>query len=341
MTQYEGDQNVGLTQWDYQTQVRRCDPLEVTYSRGFLRSRPERWFPGINATWLPLTHSLGVEIRLIEVKPLLTAPKGLEFSYAASVDNELVILSMDADSERTLLDTMAPGSSESGRAVVREYLARRFVSCLASSWSGPESSTVMFHPDRSEENVDVAGAVRVTIMVNGNQSQIWLLLGRYLVEKLDGLWRRQIQSSSKTSEVPVNLELEVAQLAVPPSMLVEYVKVGTVIDLEVPVSDTLTLRADNQPWMPARMCDVGGNFGFETVAGPVVSGALPEGTTRLSIQLGSITLSPAELSEMSQIGAIFDSKLPMTDKIKLVVNGEVVGSGQLCSYEGRFAVSVG
>ena len=333
--------NIALAEWDYQKLVRRSDPLEVQYSRGFLRSRPERWFPGINATWLPLTHSLGVEIRLIEVKPLLDPPVGLDHNYCASVDNEMLVISLDSESERTLMDVIAPGSSDSGRSVVREYIARRLISTLSTCWSGPETSTVAYHPDTTLEQADVVGAVKVSVSVNGNQCQFWLLLGRYLVEKLDGLWRRQIQSSAKSSDEPQNIHLELAQLAVPPSMLVEYVKPGTVIDLEVPVSDALTLRIADRPWMPAKLCEVSGSFGFETTAGPVTSGALPEGTTRLAIELGTITLSPSELSEMSQIGAVYDTKIPFADKVKMIVNGEQVGQGQLCSYEGRFAVNVG
>ncbi len=45
-----------LIAWDPFRYLRRMDNKEVELSRGFLRSRPEKWLPGFGAQWLPLAH---------------------------------------------------------------------------------------------------------------------------------------------------------------------------------------------------------------------------------------------------------------------------------------------
>ena len=59
MTQ-AGQAEIALGGWDPQRALRKIDPAEVRYSRGFLRCRPEKWFPGCATPVLPRAHSLGV-----------------------------------------------------------------------------------------------------------------------------------------------------------------------------------------------------------------------------------------------------------------------------------------
>ena len=141
------------------------------------------------------------------------------------------------------------------------------------------------------------------------------------------------------------MALELAQLAVAPSMLAEYVKPGAIIDLEVALGDSLILRdgsgASAKAWLAARMLNVGGNLGFEVQPGPALLPPLPEGTTRLSIEFGSLQFEPGVIPEVSQVGAMWETSVRLGDKVRMSVNSERVAEATLCSYEGRFAVSVG
>ena len=334
------DDAVALVPWDPKRFVRKFEATEARFSRGFLRCRPEKWFPAFATQWLPLAHSLGVEIRLVEVKPVLVMPKGLESGFAGRVDDEPIGIFLDNDSTKVLLDAVCPGAGAHAREVVLEYLARRFLSSMALSWSGPESSVVQFDQEMNPFDITETGTVKLTAMINNNPSTVWIVLGRRLVERLDGLWRRQIHSSSKHAEREQTVHLEVGQLAVPPSMLVDYMKSGATIDLEVLLSDLVTLRLGNRPWLPARLCDINGKLGFEIVPGPVSSPALPEGTTRLSIEFPKLTIDSPMVSEISQVGAIWESGYMLANKVEMVINGERVANATLCTYEGRFAISV-
>lgn len=329
-----------LSPWDPKRALRRIDPLHVRLSRGFLRCRPEKWFPGFSAQWLPLAHALGAEIRFIEVQPFLGAPHGLEIGFVGAIDEDPIALMLDLNSARVLREAFIPGAGEDVSDVLLEYLARRLLGSLAISWSGPESSQVKFQREVSSQAVQCAGAVKLSFSVNGSQCSVWLLLGLQTVERLDGLWTRQLRSSTRNLDRQEEIVIEVSQLAVTPQMLVDYVRPGTVIDLEVPVSDLVTLRNQGKAWLPARLCSVDGALACETIVGTPPAGALPEGATRLSIELGSFMLGAGELTNASQIGAIYDSAVQASNLVRMVVNGEKVAEATLCTYEGRFAVSV-
>jgi hypothetical protein len=336
----EQGQEVTLTPWDPHRFVRKVDPHEVRYSRGFSRCRPEKWFPGFGAQWLPLAHSLGVDVKVLEAKPVLVVPRTLKTGFAGTVDDEPIAVFADEPSMDVILEAVSPGIATQASSVVAEYMARRFLASLALSWSGPEASVVRFDTAIDPHQVPVSGAVRFSVEINGSPATIWILMGKLLVERLDGLWRRQVRSASKMNGGDVEVRLEVGQLAVPPSMLVDYMRSGSIVDLEILCTDLITLRHSGKGWLPGRLCSIGGNLGFEVVPGPVASQALPEGTTRLSIEFGTVRFDAALLSEMAQVGALYDTGIKLTDRVMLSINNEKVGEATLCVFEGRFAISV-
>ena len=339
MTQ-AGQSEIALSSWDPQRVLRKIDPTEAHYSRGFLRCRPEKWFPGFATQWLPLAHSLGVEVKVTEVKTVLAAPRTLRFGFAGTIDDEPLAMLMDESSYEVLLDAIAPGNMPQAGPVVIEYMARRFLTSLALAWSGPEASVVRFDRQVNPIEVSMAGAVKFSFEINGGGVTVWTAIGKLLLERLDGLWRRQIRSSAKAGAAAVEVHLEIAQLAVPVSMLSDYTRSGSVIDLEVVATDLVTLRHSGKGWLPARLCATGGNLGFEVISGPVASPILPEGTTRLSIEVANVKFDPALVSEMAQPGAVWDTGARLSDKVQLTINGEKVADAALCLFEGRFAISV-
>jgi hypothetical protein len=294
-----------------------------------------------------MAHSLGVEIKVSAVEPVIfsgsgakSRPADLKLGYAATVDDEPFAIHLDGKSAQVLADAFVPRAGQPGMELTLEYLARRLLGSLATSWSGPESSVVQFNADNDASRISGAGWVKLELQINGSPATVWLLCGKVLVERLDGLWRRQVRSSARQHEHTIEAGLEIVQLAVPPAMLVDYTTSGTVVDLEIGVSDHVTLRSQGKPWMPARIFDVGGRFGVQIVSSPLPSAALPEGTTRLSIQFGTVRFDAATASELVQPGAMYETDLAVSDSVNLVINNEKVGSARLCVFEGRFAMTV-
>lgn len=328
------------TPWDPVRYLRACDTDEVNFSRGFMRCRPERWYPGFSAAWLPLAHSLGVEVQLIEIKPVLIAPASLEHAYGARVDGEPIGICFDAESARVIAESVAPGCDGDARALVLEYIARRFVSTAALSWSGAESSVVQFDAALDPLQHAQTGAVKLTVMVNSNYCTVWTVLSRALVDRLDGLWRRQIHAQVRSEPEAGIVQMEVAQLHVPPTMMLEYLRSGAVIDLEIPVSDQINLRLDGKLWMPARLGIGNGGFVIEGVSGPATQLQSPEGSTRISVELGNLKFDGRAIAEFSQQGAFYQSSITPSNRVSLIVQDEQIAQGTLCVFERRFAVVI-
>jgi hypothetical protein len=326
--------------WEPRRVLRRIEPAEAALSRGFLRSHPEKWFPGFGAHWLPIMHALGCEARISEVKPSMHRPVAGESVFVGTVDGEPLILSVDPESTRHITEEVVPGARGKAADAVLEYLLRRLLASLALSWSGPESSTVTFGGPADPSVVQVATSVKISLVINTVTSSVRVGLGMRMAERLDRLWRRQVHSSARVPQGDAAMRLEIAQLGVPPQMLSDYLTKGTVIDLEVRASDTLIVRYGTKPWMPARMVEVGGKFGCEIVSGVLSAPAVPEGTTRLSVELTSVNLDSTQIAELSQPGAILVTDIPLGEMVNLVINGDKVGEARLCVYEGRFAIEV-
>jgi flagellar motor switch/type III secretory pathway protein FliN len=336
------NEGVVLTPWEPERVLRQVTSDEVRYSRGFLRSKPEKLFPALTAHWLPLAHSLGVELQVTEVRPLLGISGTPEVQFAGTVDGQPVALLCDLATKGVVLSAIAPTVISGAGEVVFEYMARRLLASLGDSWSGAEASMVLFDAEAQPLLNDLGGYVRIAGKINNNQFQCWVALSRALIDRLDGLWRRQWQSTSKGNDAGGVLRFEIAQLAVPPTMLGDYLRAGTVIDLEVPSSDGVVVRLGQKVWASGRMlAGVNNSLAIEMNGPSLQTPVLPEGTTRLAIEVGSQQVDAASISELNQVGAILGTSIALSDAVQLVINGEVVGNAQLCSYQGRFAMTVG
>jgi flagellar motor switch/type III secretory pathway protein FliN len=334
------EEGVVLVPWEPQRSMRTLSADESRFARGFLRSKPGKWFPALTAHWLPLAHSLGVELQIEEIKPLLAAPAAAEVRFAGSVDGEPIALMCDLNTKAAILAGVVPSAMTSANDVVFEYLARRLLSSLGESWSGGESSMVLFDAEAQYKLGDLCGFVKLAGTANSNPFTVWIGLSRNLVERLDGLWRRQVQSTAKITEGGGLLHFEVAQLAVPPTMLADYLRTGTVIDLEVLASETVQIRLGSKLWGLGKLVMVNNQFAVEMTGGMPVAPVLPEGTTRLAIEIGAQNVDAATLAELTQVGSVLLTEVPVSDSVQLVINGEGVGSAALCSYQGRFAITV-
>lgn len=339
MEQPSGEKSsLPLSPWDPVKVATPIDERTVRYSCGFLRSRPERWFPGFAMHWLPLGHSLGVEFSVLEVKPLLGPPRGLRYGFAGSVDDEPISVFIDEESARTIQDAVLPGAEELGRSTVLEYLVRRFFKSISLNWSGPDSPQILFEPQISPEEMREVGAVKVVLALSATPVVIWILIGKIMVERLDQLWKKQLYSTSRQGGVENSVLFEIGHLTVARSSVPDYIQSGRALDLEIPVSADVTTLREGRPWVVSKMRDFDGRFAFETV-GMAPEGELPgPDYVRLSVCLGGGMLPAQRLSEITQPGAVFPSDIALTDRVSLSVQGEKIAEGRLMNYQGRLAL---
>ena len=329
-----------LEPWVPEKLLRQVDSSIVHYSRGYLRSHPERWFPGFSSDWLPLSHSLGVELKAVEIKPIIGVPRGQEFGYVGSIDDEPFAIIYDDTTAHVLADVLIPNGGHKSHRIVLNYLARRLVHSLAGSWSGSSSAVVRFEPNLPTTAIREAGGVKLVVSVNGSQVIIWFVLGKIMVERFDGLWRRQLLSHSKKRDHEGTLAIELANLNIPPTFLGQYVKQGNNVDLEVPASDLVNLYLDGKHWSSARLFQVDSNFGLEILATPNILPKTPEGTTSLSVQIGSMSIEPHLITELTQPGAMLATSINLSDQVEIVVRGEKVAAALVRLFQNNFAFEV-
>lgn len=338
------DEIEGLSDWSPFERLRTVSREFAHYSSGFLRAHPERWVPNFASQWLTLAHSLGIELRVVEVLPSLQAPAHLGTIFTGSFAGESVGLAFDSESESSVVRAIIPDSYQVA-SLALEYVARRLFSSLVMSWNGPQQDErsvfkgALPEHDREFLARQEAG-IKIVYSLEGKVGSVWISLSKALVEQFDGLWKRQVRSTSKMPKEGAVLQLEVAQLGIPTDELAHYVVPGAVVELETPVTDYITLRVADRPWLMSRLCLVGSNFGLEISSKTASEPADVEGVQRVSIRLGDFHVDMNSLSECSQAGAILKTSLPASNVVKLISNNAVIGRARLQTYGGSFALTV-
>jgi len=327
--------------FDWRRVLRTLNPLEARYANGFLRCHPEKWFPGIGARWSPILSALGSDLRVGEIKPMLVLPDAQTICFKAIFGGEMGLVAIDSNSARLIAQEIAPGVTKpKDMSVVLEYVVQRFLAIVGMCQAGTDVAAVEVDGRCSSSDAKLVGSIKLSFSLNSSPISILIGVGEKVADMMDGLWRRQLHSAARTTHQPGTLRVEVAQLGVPPQMLSEYLSKGTVIDLEVPVSDAVTLRVGHKAFMPARLVEVDGRLGCQVIQGSLTNLAVPDGTSRLSIEIAAVAVDAARLTELGQVGSVLVLDMAPGQQVSIVINQEKVADAKLCVYQGRFAVEV-
>lgn len=329
------------TPWLPGDSLRKVSDLAMEFSKGFLRCRPERWFPGFGTQWIPLSHSLGVEAICNSVKPMLALPGSECLCYEASIAGEKLGVVFDVETSKKILEILTPGAVASARKIVLDYVARRFLGSCVLAWSGPELGNFQYVGSTAVDEINAVACVQLSFTVTGEPLTFWVLLGKNITTRFDGLWRRQVKSTaSQSQQDEMELTYELAQIPLPADSFEHMLKPGTNLDLQVPVRDQVSMKVGMQDWLPGQLRKYHGNFAIEIMSGPLQTPEIPEGHKSLGVVVGTQRFSSEELRELAQVGALIDTKIPIGDMVKLYLDGQFVRSGVVKCYDGRFIVTV-
>jgi hypothetical protein len=330
-----------IADWSPLTALPKISQKDIGSSRGFLRCQPAKWLPGFPVQWVALAHSLGIEIKVVGVTPTTQIKTANARVYAGKIsDLDIGILAAE-DSFLFITNAIVPGGAAAGHQILEEYLVRRLFASLIMSWSGTELSNFAFLGQKEISDMDIGGAVQVSLMINGFPAAFSILLSPPLIEMMDGMWRRQLRSSFVERKAIQGIDIDIAHLAVSPTSLSEYTSPGTIVDLEVPISDSVILRLSSGELITGRLRTVSEELVVEVGAGAPPPLNQPEGTSRVAVRLGSFKLAPGtDISELLQPGSLIPTGLPALNIAALVVGSERIGRVKICVYEQRFAMTV-
>jgi flagellar motor switch/type III secretory pathway protein FliN len=334
----------GLIPWDPFSHLRVISPDVAHYSGGFLSSHPQKWFPSIAAQWLPLALSLNLEIQVQEVIPSLEFPDNLGTTFVGEFLGELVGIVFDKDTE-VLLGEHIVGPGSLSRGILLEYISRRFFTSLSSSWTGPQSdrSTVFLgvcNEPTTHFMKNRLGGVTVQFSLMGRSGLVWISLERSVIDQIDGLWKRQLRSATKTFREGGSIELEISRIGIPRGEVAEYLQPGAVIELETLVDDKVVIRSAGKPWAIGRVCIVGEYFGIELMSRTVPEDGVYGDIEIVSVRFPQVVLEVSHLAEMAQLGAIIPTVISVGSGVELAVNNILVGKAILNEYQGSFAITV-
>ncbi len=340
--QISGEASSEVEPWTSQRYIRSIDIREARLANGFLRCHPERWFPGFAERWAPLISVMGCEFQVLEIKPTLTLPDECWECFKGTIEGEGVLIAIEPNAASLIAEEVVPNlGSGLQSTLILDYLVQRCMATLGMTQTVSENAGgMMFNGRCTTSDVASVAAVRFAMSLNGSPCVVVLAIGQELVERMDRLWRRQVHSSARSHSEGGALRFEIAQLAVPPHVLSEYVSKGTIIDLEVPASDAVTLKIGSKVFMPARLVDVDGMLGCQTIQGTAPVLTVPDGTSRMSVEIASVSVDHNTLAELAQVGAVYKTGRPIGSRVVLSINQDRVAEARLCVYQGRYAVEV-
>ncbi len=339
-------ENVEFSPWEPQKVLPTLTQLEVRLSRGFLCADPTVWVSGLAEGWEALFHSLGVEVRVLGIRKALDFPQDLPVIHVVEVNGEHTIVGTDDSTMHALADAVVPSSRGTVSELAVEYLYRRFLATLSKCWTGGDSLTCLAVDAEQVEEVEVVGSLGLRLDVSGVQGVVWFGIGPRLLEKLDGQWKQRIRSNSsspandRASDTVHAVSVQIAELTVPPAMLIDYIRSGTIVDLEIPVSSRVSLLLDGAPWADGELKQFNGMFAVEIRS--AVRGGLPANTSSsaVRVELARADLEVRSVPEYEQQGAILLTSRSIAPNASLVIGDETVAKVRIGQIDGRFALNV-
>ncbi|MCC6954505.1 MAG: hypothetical protein IT290_10335 [Deltaproteobacteria bacterium] len=336
-------ENAEWQAWDPGRYLRTFSANEVRFSAGFMQLDFGALFPHLQSLWAPLFLSLGAQVQLHGIEKTFELPQNLKRKYVIEIDNELGMLALDSRAERAFANAVAPHSTGAAADVSLDYLERRLLATLTKTWGGSSPVNFLHVSDRQNANVAVAGAVHLSLVVNGTGCDVWFGLGARVMEKLDNSARAEGESGPprRSSHAPKDLiTIELAELFVPPELLIDYLRSETIIGLDLPVRTDVIVRLNDEPWALGRLGQYRSKFAVEMVDFNPESIEDSAGNTRLRVELVRLELEVAQRKELEHRGAVLLSDVETSPNSTLVISGESVGEAIVGTIGGQFALNV-
>jgi hypothetical protein len=188
--------------------------------------------------------------------------------------------------------------------------------------------------------VTPTGLIELQLSIDDVWVSLWVLGGAKFIEHFDGLWRRQLHSTSPQASAQFDIQVELGRLFIPRDLIGQYTAAGATIDLGVPVSKQVVVLASGQPWLNASLHQLDGAYVLEILAGTPPVEQVPTGHVRLGIELSRGRWQGTTVVELAQVGAMVRLPTSLSDMVSLVVGSDVVKQATLKTYQGRFVITV-
>jgi len=336
----------GFVIWQPDVVLEALSSNDARYSRGFLTKAPLTFFSGLSELWLPLAQSLGCDVRLLSCEASFEAPSNISRLVSFEVKDERAFLAYREDSEFRLSNSAVPGIGESGSDVVLEYLERRLLSALSLSWRGTDELQCFYGRREEIAALDAVGFVHLRFSLDDAPFDLSVGLSRKVLDFLDHSARGDIvqemrsQGEHVVSDQIHSVSVELAELAVPPAMLIDYIRADTIVDLESPSTIDVVIRVDDQLWAEGVLGRFEDSYAVTITSGSPTERSFPEGTTRVRVEVARTELDASGLATHLQSGAVLLCDTVVRPQASLIISGENVARAAIGTIGENFAIQV-
>lgn len=331
-----------LDLWNPQELLPAVSPSEVRFSRGLLSANATDFFTGLESKWSPFLAEIGLDIKILSTRQSLKPPGGGSIpSFEFEILGGSAVLYMPPEIlEYVQLDGFGQLNEKAKRVFV-EYLFRRFLASL-NSCCKIEQFKCMFRSG-SGDRINATSSIEIVLNLQGKNTSIWFGLSQDVLEGIDQLLRDHVRSRSakaQASSALKGISMEICQLAVPPASLIDYIRPGTVIDLQRQVDRNIQLVKNGEPWLEGELLNCQGLFVARVNNLRPGTPEIASGMSRLTVELASFEMDGAACLESEMIGALINSAQSLTSNVALKVNGERIAKAQLAVADGHFVIKV-
>ncbi|MGI6681033.1 MAG: hypothetical protein ACOX3T_06110 [Bdellovibrionota bacterium] len=338
MNRASNDNNWAL--WSPLDELSQVSTKEIIYSKGFLQSNPATLFPSFSSFWQSFFENYSFDIALVDIKKSLTVPDNISHLYKGMIDREHIYVGYEDDEFSYLGNIVIPAGDEKIIEIIMEYMTRRLLASLSFSWTASENSIIYFD-GKTKESPKSEATIVLDLKVSGKRVNVYIMCPYTIVNTIDKLWKGQIQASSKYREVSeVSLGIQIAELAVSPAMLNDYLSSGVRVGLEKIVNDNVYITKDNKKFLKGRLVRSSDRFVVEILGGIDTVAEALEGMVNISIQLGSVLVPGYVVSEISQKNVLWDTGLEITNEVEVYADNKLSAHAVLASYDKQFAIEV-
>lgn len=335
----------GLPLWEYERRLEHVTQEEIRFSRGFLPCDINRLLDGFAEHWVPLLLSLDTSVKNVECSTHLGSPTEAFFQTEISIDEEVAQVGFSEPTFLALSKTILGEDSGFGRDIILEYLIRRLLVCVEKSLKFEPVPSIKFVARKSLFVEPPMAYLNTKFEINGHSCEMNIGLGIKAIEYLDSAWRRYVTRLTATrgfqySDQLHTVSIELAELSVEPSVLIDYVRAGTVVDLETPVGSPVLVRLNEIPWFYGTLAIFRGCYVVRAEELDCKSSSKEDGKTRVRIELAKFQLDQEGVIEAQQLGAMLATRIVASASANLIIGGEQVASASVHESSGKFTLTI-
>ena len=334
---------LNIIPWSPSGIINEAEFNQIRLSRGLLQIDSSQLFPQLKSFWSILFRELKQEPEFIRAVPSLDFPDGLSRVVPFQVDNELVVIGMD-DKTCSLIGSVISDYNESNWIdIVLEYFERRLVATLGKTWVTKEPVKFIYLGAKVSETVEVVGSICLSFGLGGEEGHIWFGMGPAVTDRVDLYWKEKLnESDQSTAQLSdrVEFSVQIGELLVPHSHVTDYLRPGTVIDIEQKNSSSVRILKNNEFFALGTLYSFNGRFAVRIDSFEHDLSNADTWTTRIGIELCSNSITSNQLGQYRQKGAFMLTGTQLDEGVYLKIAGEDSAYGRLGLFEDNLVVTI-